>query len=116
MSTGYSQYTLKSVFYKKNLAYELTVCQFHVILINLGVVECCINADVAEETLHLLNGHTFVNGHGSHGAAELVGVNVMYLGADTHGAEAAFNPSDGQAGMRRMERNEERGVIICSIA
>lgn len=98
------------------LTYIFAVCQFHVILINLGVVECCINADVAEETLHLLNGHTFVNGHGSHGAAELVGVNVMHLGADTHGAEAAFNPSDGQAGMRRMERNEERGVIICSVA
>lgn len=81
MSTGYSQYTLKSVFYKKNLAYELTVCLFDVVLINLGVVECGIYADVAEETLHLLDGHTFIDSHGGHGTAELVGVDVVYLGA-----------------------------------
>ena len=47
MSTGYSQYTLKSVFYKKNLAYELTVCLFDVVLIDLGIVECGIDTDVA---------------------------------------------------------------------
>ena len=50
-------------------AYILAVCQFHVILINLGVVERGINADVAEEALHLLDGHAFIDGHGRHGAA-----------------------------------------------
>lgn len=81
MSTGYSQYTLKSVFYKKNLAYELTVCLFDVVLIDLGIVERGIYADVAKETLHLLDGHSFIDSHGGHGAAELVGVDVMHLGA-----------------------------------
>ena len=63
------------------LAYELTVCLFDIVLIDLGVVERGIDADVAEETLHLLDGHAFVDGHGGHSAAELVGVDVVYIGA-----------------------------------
>lgn len=57
------------------------MCLFDVVLIDLGIVERGIDADVAEETLHLLDGHAFVDGHGGHGAAELVGVDVVYLGA-----------------------------------
>lgn len=63
------------------LAYELTVCLFDVVLIDLGIVERGIYSDVAEETLHLLDGHSFIDSHGGHGTAELVGVDVMHLGA-----------------------------------
>lgn len=93
-------------------AYVLAVCLFHVVLIDLGVVESGVDADVAEETLHLLNGHALVDGHGSHGAAELVGVNMVYIRTGSYGTEAAFHPTDGQAGMRCVERDEERRIII----
>ena len=57
------------------------MCLFDVVLIDLCIVERGIDADVAEETLHLLDGHAFIDSHGGHGTAELVGVDVVYLGA-----------------------------------
>ena len=57
------------------------MCLFDVVLIDLGIVERGIYADVSEESLHLLDGHSFIDSHGGHGTAELGGVDVMYLSA-----------------------------------
>ena len=45
-------------------------------LVHHGVVHRGIDLGMAEELLHLLHGHTFVDGDGGEGAAEFVGMDT----------------------------------------
>lgn len=59
------------------LADVLLVGAFDVALVDHGVLHGGIDLGVAQQALHLLDGHALVDGTGGEGAAEFVG---MHLG------------------------------------
>ena len=39
------------------------MCNFYIILIDNRIMKCCINSNMTEQTLDLLNRHFFINSH-----------------------------------------------------
>ena len=74
--------------------------QFHVVLIDHGIVHGGVDFDVTEELLDLLDGHSFVDGHGGQCPAELVGMHPRHFGLFANLAQADLNARDLQATMR----------------
>ena len=67
---------------------------FHICLIHHGVVHSGINLGMAEELLHLLHGHTLVDGDGGEGTAEFVGMDAGNLQFSAQLAQANLHTAD----------------------
>ena len=53
-----------------------------------------VDFDMAEQLLHLLDGHAFVDGHGGQRPAELVGMHPWHLGLFANLSQADFDTGD----------------------
>ena len=74
--------------------------QFHVVLVDHGIVHGGVDFDVTEKLLDLFDGHAFVDGHGGQCPAELVGLHPWHLGFFAYLAQADFDARDLQPTMR----------------
>ena len=78
------------------LADVLVVGAFDVALVDHSVLHGGVDLGVAEEALHLLDGHALVDGSGGEGAAKLVGVDLAHSQLTPKGAQATFYAADFQ--------------------
>ena len=86
--------------------------QFHVVLVDHGIMHGGVDFDVTEELLDLLDGHAFVDGHGGQCPAELVGMYPWHLGFFANLAQANFDTRDLQPTMRLSQRDEQGLVFV----
>ena len=77
-----------------HLAQKTPMRQFHVVLVNHGIVHGGIDFDVSKELLDLLDGHAFVDGHGGQCPVELVGMHPWHLGFLANLAQAHLHARD----------------------
>ena len=88
------------------LANILLVCQFYIILINNGIVEGCIYANMTKKTLHLLDGHTLIYSHCCKCASELVGMDFSHGQLFAKFANTHFNTAYCQSAVWCFEGNK----------
>ena len=85
---------------------------FDVILIDHGVLHGGIDLGMAEQVLHLLDRHAFVDGSGSEGTAKLVRVHVGHAQLAPELAQARFHAADFQALVWAQKRHKQRRVGV----
>ncbi len=90
--------------------------QFDVILVHHSVLQGGIEALVAEQMLHLLDRHTFVNSHGGQCTAELVRVYLRDVELTTEIAQTNLDTADLQAFTWSEEGHEESFVIVSTLS
>ena len=88
---------------------------FYVVLVDDGVVECGVDFGVAEDFLDLFDWHAPLDGHGGHGTAEFMWVDMGYAGFLTEFAQHAFNTGNGQAVPWGLQADEEGWVGVCPV-
>lgn len=67
---------------------------------------------MTKELLNLLNGHTFVDGHGGQGAAEFMRVDFVEVQLSTNFAQTDFYTADQQPTVGLLEGYKQGFVII----
>lgn len=90
----------------------LSVGQLDVVLADHGVLHSGVNFSMAEQALHLFDGHSLVDGAGSQRSSEFMGVDFFEAQQFSKTAQADFHAADFQAGMRFVQRYEKRGILI----
>ncbi len=78
----------------------------HVILIDNCIMKSRINANMSEQTLHLLNRHSFVNSHSCQRTTKFVRMYFGYIQSSTHFPNTHLYTADCQSIMRSRQRNE----------
>ncbi len=86
--------------------------RLYIVLIHNSVVHGGVDLGVTEDLLDLFDGHSFVDGAGSHGPPELVRMDVGNMQFPSELAEADLDAADLQSRMRRVQGNEQSWIII----
>ena len=76
---------------------------FHVVLIDDGILHGCVNLGVPEDFLHLLDGHTLVDCPCCHGSTEFMGVYLCQSQLSAQLAQADFHTADLETIMRGVQ-------------
>lgn len=88
--------------------------ELYVVLIDHCVCHCRFDLAVTEELLYLLNGHSLIDCACRECAAELVRVHLCDAEPSTELSEAHLNATDRETVVRLLERDEERGIVVCA--
>lgn len=86
--------------------------QLYVVLADHGVLHCGVDFGMAKQALHLLNGHSLVNGARGQRPSEFMRMHFFKAKQLAEAAEPDFYAADFQAGVRLIQRHEQRGVLI----
>ena len=70
---------------------------------------------MSQKLLHLLHGHTLVDGEGGEGTAEFVGMDAGDFQSAAQLAQANLHAADLQPGMGLLEGDEQRWVFIVAL-
>lgn len=88
--------------------------ELHVALIDHCVRHCCFDLAVTEELLYLLDRHPLIDCACRECAAELVRVHLCDAEPSTELSEADLHAADREPIVRILQRDEERGIIVCA--
>ena len=83
-----------------------------VVLIHDCILHGGTDLRMTEDLLHLLNGHSLVDGAGSHGAAEFMRVDLVQIQLPAQLPQTDLHAADLQTVKRGIQRHEQRRVCI----
>ena len=86
--------------------------QLDVVLADHSVLHGGVNFGMAEQALHLFDGHSLVDGAGGQRSPEFMGMDFFKTQHLAKAAQADFHATDFQAGMGFVQRYEKRRVLI----
>lgn len=95
----------------KFLGYIFLVGYLHILLINHGVLHGGIYLRMPQQPLHLFNGHALINGSGSQGSSEFMGMDLGNSQFPPQAPQPDFHAADLQA-VIGFQQGYEKGRII----
>ena len=75
-----------------------------------------VNSYMPKQALDLLDGHTFVNGHGGKCTTELVRMNLGYIKTLAHFSNTSLHTTNRQPLVWRGEGNKQCGIVIYTLS
>ena len=94
--------------------YIFLVGHLHILLINHGILHGGVYLRMTQQPLHLFDGHSLINGSGSQGSSEFMGMDLGNPQFPPQAPQPDFHAADLQAVIGFQQGYEKSGIIIYS--